>query len=68
MRLPYLIRFARRQDVLAARQGGECEYDHSRDYLRTHSGVPAVLDPEARPLTTKKMDLEKGEDQKDSWL
>lgn len=70
MNRPNLLHLAVEQrrgpaDSLASR----CKYESDRDIVvvkRTRK--PAVLDPSIRPLVTKKKDIEKQEDQKDSWM
>jgi hypothetical protein len=44
-------------------------YRHARDVIvHELTGMPAVRDCNVRPLVTKKADVEKGEDRKDTWL
>lgn len=66
---PYLFRYRKGQGKPTAGLRSDCHYDHARDVImHAPSGSPAVLDEGVRPLTTKKADVEKGEDRKDAWL
>jgi|FLYL01.1.fsa_nt_gi hypothetical protein len=66
---PYLFRYRTRQGTPPAGLHSDCHYDHAKDLIvHAPTGLPAVLDNQMRPLTTKKADVEKGEDRKDSWL
>jgi|FLYL01.1.fsa_nt_gi hypothetical protein len=70
MNRPYLLRFAVEQSSHPADEiADRCEYDRERDIVVLKgTRTPAVLDTSARPLVTKKKDIEKGEDQKDTWM
>ncbi len=67
---PYLTRLAAQQPKeQASGLTDRCEYDTSKDIVVIKdTRQAAVLDPSARPLVTKKADVEKGEDRKDTWL
>jgi hypothetical protein len=66
---PYLLRYRTKQRRLKAGAHSDCHYDHARDMImHAPSSSPAVLADSMRPLMTKKADVEKGEDQKDTWL
>lgn len=67
---PFLFRYRTKQGrpsstgILAG-----CAYDHIKNLIvRTTTGLPAIWDCTLRPLVTKKADVEKGEDRKDTWL
>jgi hypothetical protein len=70
MKKPYLFRYRKSQPkpmVTGILPG--CTYDHARDLIvHKATGLPAVREGTERPLITKKADVEKGEDHKDTWL
>ena len=66
---PYLFRYRTRQEIPTAGLLADCRYEHARDVIvHAPSDSPAILDDRVRPLMTKKADVEKGEDRKDTWL